>query len=180
MRMTYGLVLGAALIQGCAQHGSDSSRQLNCDALHTVIGASQDSFASIAGQQATTKYGNTWGSRISAFGNDCILLSGTQTPRTYFCAIADQDQAAGTKVLTEAVATCLGPNWQRQEFPSRPATRFTRAEDNVVVDVGASDVAASRATVVGLTVRNTDTQSQGTDAESVARNNPPSSPHAAQ
>lgn len=172
MRMAYGVIVSAALIQGCAHTGSDSTQQqLNCDALHTVIGAAKDSFVSLAGEQATTRYGNTWSTRINAFGGDCILLSGTETPRIYFCSINDRDQAAGMKALTDSVATCLGSNWKHKEFPSRPATRFTRAEDNVAVDVGASDVTASRASVVGLTVRNTDTQSQSTDAESVARNN---------
>jgi len=175
--MAYGFFLGAAaLLQGCAHNNgtSDAEQRLNCDALHTVIGAAQDSFVSLAGEQATTQYGNTWGTRINAFGGDCILLSGTETPRIYFCSMADRDQATGMKNLTDAVATCLGSGWQRREIPSRPATRFTRKEDAVAVDVGASDVAASRTSVVGLTVRNVDSKSQSTDPESVARWETPS------
>ena len=158
------------VIQGCAHNESVSAPQLDCQALNTVVDAAQDNFVSLtSGSRNITRYGNTWQTRVNAYGSDCTLLSGTDTPRNYFCSIPDRDQSTATRTLADAVESCLGPHWQRRELP-RPATRFSRAEDNVVVDVGASDVTASRATVVGLVVRRLDNQSERAPSpESVAQ-----------
>lgn len=142
----------AFIAQGCAHSAQDSATTLDCAALNGVIDAARHDFKAITGAQVDTRYGAIWRANIDAYGRDCSLLSSGGKPRSYFCSITDPDQSAAMNALTAEVEACLGPAWERTSLP-RPGSRFTRPDDPVIVDVGSSDIQASRASAVGLIVR---------------------------
>jgi len=148
-----GFVLAAVLLSGCARLVPQYAQHLDCDSLKKVIASIPQDFASVATTTVDTRYGTIWRTNTNAYGDDCSLLgSDNRVPRSYFCSIPEKDQKAAMQALADDVEKCLGPTWQRKELP-RPATRFTRSSDVVAVDVGISDVQASRTSAVGLLVR---------------------------
>ena len=145
-------LLSAALLSGCAANRSDSAR-LDCAALQQVMNTTRADLSDLVASKTNTTYGSVWRAKIDAYGRGCTLFSSTDVPSQYFCSIPAAADSSVLTALQGEVAGCLGPDWQRSSTPGGRGERFSRAGDNIVVDVGASDVAASRAEVIGLVVR---------------------------
>ncbi len=145
-------VVAVALLQGCASISS-APAQLDCAALKQVIDIAGTDLSGLTATRTNTAYGSVWRAKIDAYGSGCTLVGTTDMPSHYFCSIPAAADSSVLAALQEEVASCLGSGWQRNPTTTRSGERFSRASDDIVVDVGASDASASRAKVIGLLVR---------------------------
>jgi hypothetical protein len=145
-------LVAAVLLPGCASK-SPGTAQLDCAVLKQVIDTARTDLSGLAATRTNTLYGSVWRAKIDAYGSGCTLFGTTDVPSRYFCTIPAAADSSVLAALQEEVASCLGSGWQRNPATARSAERFSRASDDIVVDVGASDVNASRAEVIGLLVR---------------------------
>lgn len=145
-------LLAATLLPGCAANRPDTGK-LDCAALKQVIDTARTDLSGLTASRTNTPYGSVWRTKVAAYGSDCTMVGTANVPNRYFCTIPAAADSKVLSALQEDVASCLGSEWQRNPAAGHSGERFSRPGDNVVVDVGASDAAASRAEVIGLLVR---------------------------